>query len=419
MAIKWDCRHRVRVNKIRDLDDPFEFFPLIATFWHFEDTVLIFDTGITQKVQGQISLRLLTFVPKNKEYHYVACLRFIKLASNHRWNQDYEKLVLECHRLWIKRQIERDPVTDYITHNATVAGLSATIFPFMQDYIFKATAETKYARLRMYEMAPCWAHVSLPLVAQSPQALYVSEDMREAFAIYQVYCYMHLALQGRNITTFDKRTPRDQLFQETLLHDFCAVLRPIELDKFRSILWYVSTLWAVMLDDESDCWSHAPAWPRADLLVYLCSSGLVTLRRALCAPKEKRITLIRERLEIMPQPRLSDITLQFSRIRQPFAPKVQSKGHAEDSHTMPAQHLHSNPIDFDLQLQLRATAWVFLEKDLVEDRESMPPPSCCDLDPGPIDDPSTLENSPSIEHDRYLNSSPSCYGGMHPIFIYY
>ncbi|KAI0544979.1 hypothetical protein F4679DRAFT_562648 [Xylaria curta] len=271
----------------------------------------------------------------------------------------------------------------------------------------------------MYEKAPFWAHQSLPLIARtSPQTLYVSEAMRDAFATYQFYCHMYHALQYRNIRTFEHRAPRHELFQDTLLHDFCAILDPVELDEFRSILWYVSTLWAVMLD-EYDYWSHIPAWSRTDILCHLCSSGLVFLRKHLVAQQEERIDWIRKLLQDMPKPALSDATIQFSRDRRPFAPMDRSKGYAMTNNLTPVQQSHApNPISFNFQLQLRATAWVFLNSRLVHDRKHKPADKCCASISGPIPDLNALNYYP-LYQCRYLNSSPACYGGMHPTFIYY
>lgn len=80
---------------------------------------------------------------------------------------------------------------------------------------------------------------------------------------------------------------QDGPLQDTLFHDFSAILKPIELDRFRSILWYVSSLWAILLDDVGYPRGF-PRWRKEGIHCYLCSCGLLKLRKVLCAVPEER-----------------------------------------------------------------------------------------------------------------------------------
>ncbi|KAI0438175.1 hypothetical protein F4803DRAFT_535996 [Xylaria telfairii] len=121
--------------------------------------------------------------------------------------------------------------------------------------------------------------------------------MEETFAMYQVYCYMYKALRGVRLRTTQGENPnapdalvqQDKPLQDTLLHDFTAVLGPLELDMFRSILWYVSSLWLLLLDDVKFPVGYKKNRSRTEVLHYLCSCGLLKLRGMLCLSREERV----------------------------------------------------------------------------------------------------------------------------------
>ncbi|KAI0448358.1 hypothetical protein F5B21DRAFT_522204 [Xylaria acuta] len=289
------------LNRMKEeFNDPFDMSSLISTCQLFEHLTHLpaarpMVTIADRTALRPVSLRYLTTLPNSLRRHYVAMSRFRNLASEDHLPPDRERRAIRYHRLWFVPWTDTDTLTGRLAPRTGIGFLSAAVFPFIQDYIYKATtqadptAQSRRTRLEMYEKAPCWAHSTMRRCAVPPQVLYDLFPMREAFAVFQVYYYMHKALEGFNIKTFDHRPTRHELFQDTLLHDFCMILEPIVLDRFRSILWYVSSLWAILLD-EIDHQEDLPHCPRPDILCYLCSSGLLMLRKVLCAPPEQRRT---------------------------------------------------------------------------------------------------------------------------------
>ncbi|KAI3324198.1 hypothetical protein HD806DRAFT_543601 [Xylariaceae sp. AK1471] len=132
--------------------------------------------------------------------------------------------------------------------------LYGVIVLFIEDYIFKARSEPQI-QVGLYQRAPWWAHKSLRRTHQSGfntfQTLPEEPKGRitDAFFLFQTYCYLHRALQGHNPIDNNFSAKSGKLFQETLLPDFLEIMPPIRTEMFRSVLWYVSTVWAILLDE--------------------------------------------------------------------------------------------------------------------------------------------------------------------------
>ncbi|KAI0448359.1 hypothetical protein F5B21DRAFT_497742 [Xylaria acuta] len=117
----------------------------------------------------------------------------------------------------------------------------------------------------------------------------------------------------------------------------------------------------------------------------------------------------------MPEARLSDETREFSLERRPFEPCDRSFGCCPTANLPACERDNSTPIQPRFQLELRAAACVFLQPQYVTDRRRLRERRCCWAVPRQMDD-IEVRNS---DITRYLNSSPSCYGGVHTVFNQY
>ncbi|KAI1750251.1 hypothetical protein F4782DRAFT_532575 [Xylaria castorea] len=182
MPLLWDIPQGPLYRMIRDLDDPFDVTSLMTTCEQFRGRVIMHKNERMQITPGPLSVRRLLFIPTDQGHHYAAMLRFIALSSESREDENHEDLALKIHELWYMGVTGMQEVTDHLTQEIGVGCLHANVFPFIQDYIFKAANRSDTTRLAMYEKAPCWAHPSLARIAEPPQALFESEMMRQAFA---------------------------------------------------------------------------------------------------------------------------------------------------------------------------------------------------------------------------------------------
>ncbi|KAI0904719.1 hypothetical protein F4823DRAFT_613928 [Ustulina deusta] len=300
---------------------------------------------------------------------------------------------------------------------ADMGFLYATVLPFIEDYAQKAEAFIGQQDPLIYNKAPSWAHSSLPCCSPvTDQLLGLSRSslvrMQVAFFHFQIFCEMHNALRGEElIDFFIHNKVQHECYQETVLHDYCRTLLPIELDEFRSVLWYVSTLWAILLDEVKDDKSDWGFHSRASILCYVCASGLPVLRTILWSPPELRRRLVLNILKTMPTPKLFPQTLHFSHSRRPFKPLD-----ARECMGLPIlARTADSPISFTLQMDMRAQAWVFRSRDDVEYRCRLTGWGfCCELQFS-----ARCDTWEMVDSSRWLNSSPSCYGGWHKAFCHY
>ncbi|KAI0532980.1 hypothetical protein GGR58DRAFT_488332 [Xylaria digitata] len=303
--------------------------------------------------------------------------------------------------------------------------LYSTTIPFVKDYKIKAGLCRR--NLMAYDKAPSWAHPSLPCCPTvSDEALMRSKEPRQrmeiAFYRFQTFCEMYNAVERIELRSYrcswpsqqEGKLPRSERFnQQTMLHDYSRALTAVELDEFRSVMWYVSTLWAILLDEVAaeKYPEHAKNRERAEILVHLCASGFPLLRRALWAPKELRRIILLKRLEEMPPPMLSDHTILWMHGRRMLLEPMC------DSGSIPARdRTLDSPISFEFQLQLRAQAWVFFNsRQVLERHDLVHRRMCCHA---VIFLPYRCQWG-HADPTRWLNPSPVCYGGLHKDFYQY
>jgi hypothetical protein len=170
---------------------------------------------------------------------------------------------------------------------------------FVDDYISKAQFQHKpnpQTAVEVYNYAPWWADRGLsrrrsqtfarPFVPEATINLAM-----QSFLWFHIYCELHCMLDECNLKRESSLKKTAEIFQEQLNREFSRVLLDAELCGLRSVFWYTSTLWAILLDEidmDEEYKDHCGLKDRRSLLWYLCSSGLHTLRQHLQSPPLQR-----------------------------------------------------------------------------------------------------------------------------------
>lgn len=120
----------------------------------------------------------------------------------------------------------------------------------------------------------------------------------------------------------------------------------------------------------------------------------------------------------MPTPRLLDQAPNFSLSRQPF---YYDRSHGVYLSKPANQRDEDSPINSRDQLRLRASAALFLAPKSIQKREEMSKThnGCCRPDVVEVKTGIKTGDGAGTRLNRYLNCSPSCYGGIHKVFALY
>ncbi|GAW13708.1 hypothetical protein ANO14919_030970 [Xylariales sp. No.14919] len=331
---------------------------------------------------------------------------------------DKQKSVWSILYYWYSNQLGTGDVYSETLWMADCTFLYATMAPFVHDYSIKS--EMCRRNQMLYNEAPPWAHASLlrytsvPAEATSRVKATPRPAMDKAFMRFQMFCEMYNAVQQRqDLRTFERThqqgVPPTQgtLRLQTLLHDYCRTLPLNLLEEFRSVLWYVSTLWAILLDDAPVRWCRGlHIWRSTDrpaILCHLCASGFPLLRRALWATDQLRYTILLSRFRTVPIPTVGPGEVAQMQMRKTFAPLSGLVDRWADR----------GPVPFEIQLQLRGEAWIFRLQDEIRHRtrtnwshyfriccipENQPWPKHCEW---------------GVNPERWLNSSIVCHRSRH------
>ncbi|TGJ79467.1 hypothetical protein E0Z10_g9289 [Xylaria hypoxylon] len=414
----------VIVRIFRKTEDTADLLSIMSTCKAFYSIVQESRSKDNRDILRETALRSFGKMPLNLRRQVLVAHKLNILAFStptQRMSQEQESVwkILYC---WYNRVLCSPGVYRGVLWLADISFWYPTIVPFVEDYCIKSAL--CQGGVMRYDTAPSWAHSSLPrCLPISSEATSWSRapgpEMEKAFFRLQTFCEMYNALERQDVQQFlryDRRSGDEWLgecHQQTVLHDFSRTLYPDQLDEFRSVLWYVSTLWAILLDEIAveEYPGYSLESDRAVVLLHLCAAGFPKLRRALWAPKELRRVIVLKRLEQTPRPSLSDATILWLHDRTAFAPMCDPLPHG-----IPIVHrIIDNPIPFKSQLQLRGEAWVFRKWMQVQRRHTLGRfYMCCGVD---LFLPTCLEWD--VDPTRWLNLSPVCYGGIHKDFSQY
>jgi len=171
---------------------------------------------------------------------------------------------------------------------------------FVDDYLFKAKrqhTEDPQMAVDVYNDAPWWADCMPPRGADDARFIRICVGeaslnwMMQSFLLFHTYCELRCMLDEYSLERESSLQKTAELFQEELNRRFSHVLSQSEVEGLRSIFWYTSTVWAILLDDvyvSEEYKDHCGLKDRRSLLWHLCSFGLPTLRQFLELPPAER-----------------------------------------------------------------------------------------------------------------------------------
>lgn len=119
---------------VREHNNPFDMESVLKTSAKFTEFVVWSDG-----TKSSATLSSLTTIPPSQEHHYAAMLRFKSLASRSCPPKMRQNIAMSYHWLWFHGVTSGGWITSPLAYDTGVGFLYASVFPFMQDYIFKAT----------------------------------------------------------------------------------------------------------------------------------------------------------------------------------------------------------------------------------------------------------------------------------------
>ncbi|KAI1423168.1 hypothetical protein F5Y12DRAFT_798758 [Xylaria sp. FL1777] len=191
-------------------------------------------------------------LPKHLERYGLLAHTFNSLTVRQPWQVSVRSIM----DLWSKHELGTSDLYSDQTLGQNPTFLYKVILPFVDDYANKAEKYVKQRRPSIYNIAPLWAYSSLLRRGRATKVSCLQEPvlsrMKLAFFHFQIFCELHNTIKSLDSETHSHHLEQHERNWEIALQYFCGYLVPIELDEFRSILWYVSTLWAILLDELED-----------------------------------------------------------------------------------------------------------------------------------------------------------------------